>query len=103
MGVLCKMISQLRSTLQDLSIYMKKTFTKTINTLPISATRLLLLACLLAFAGNTYATIRYVKAAGTGNGTSWQDVSNNFQDMINAKIQLIMVRGRVAAVKVIEQ
>lgn len=63
---------------------MKKTFTKIICTFSLSAAKLLLLLCLLAFAGNTYATIRYVKTTGTGNGTSWQDASNNFQAMIDA-------------------
>jgi hypothetical protein len=63
---------------------MKNSFTKIIYTHAPFTVRLCLLVCLLAYAGKTWATIRYVKETGTGNGDSWETASNDFQTIINA-------------------
>lgn len=44
----------------------------------------LLTGIMLLFAGNGFATIRYVALNATGTGSSWADASGSIQNMINA-------------------
>jgi hypothetical protein len=46
----------------------------------------LLTGIMLLFAGNGFATIRYVALNGTGTGSSWADASGSIQSMINASV-----------------
>jgi hypothetical protein len=55
---------------------MRKSITK--------AAACLLTGIMLLFAGNGFATIRYVKLNATGTGTSWADASGSIQSMIFA-------------------